>query len=137
MRKELEIHNEISELNRVAAFVEEVGEELQLTPELVFNLNLVLEEAVSNIIYYAYPKQVEHEIVVQAELMDKSLVFTLTDSGKPFDPTQAEDADITLSGEERQIGGLGIFLIKQIMNEVEYQRVEGKNVFTLKKVVMQ
>lgn len=137
MRKVLKIYNEITELSKVATLVKEVGEELQLTSELVFNLNLVLEEAVSNIIYYAYPKNVEHEIVVQAELIDKSLVFTLTDRGKPFDPTQVADADITLSGEERQIGGLGIFLIKQIMNEVEYQRVEGRNVFTLKKVVVQ
>lgn len=137
MRKVLKIYNEITELSKVATLVKEVGEELQLTSELVFNLNLVLEEAVSNIIYYAYPGQLEQEIVVQAELMDKSLVFTLTDSGKPFDPTQVEEADITLSGEERQIGGLGIFLIKQIMNEVEYQRVDGKNVFTLKKVIMQ
>lgn len=137
MRKILKIHNNINELNKVAALVEEVGDELQLTSALIFNLNLVLEEAVSNIIYYAYPKQAEHEIVVQAELVDKSLVFTLTDSGKPFDPTQVAEADITLPVEERQIGGLGIFLIKQIMNEVEYQRIEGMNVFTLKKVVMQ
>ena len=62
-------------------------------------------------------------------------VFTLTDSGEEFDPTQVPDADVTLSAEERQIGGLGIFLIRNIMNKVEYQRIEGKNVFTLTKEI--
>lgn len=133
MKKTLIIQNEINELNKLALFIEELGEELQLAPDLIFNLNLVLEEAVSNIILYAYPKQMGNEITIQADYKDHSLVFTLTDTGKPFDPTQAAEADITLSAEERPIGGLGIFLIKQIMNEVEYQRIEGRNVFTLKK----
>lgn len=133
MRKTLIIQNEINELNKLAQFIEELGDELQLAPDLIFNLNLVLEEAVSNIILYAYPKQMGKEISVQVDFSGQSLIFTLTDAGKPFDPTQAAEADITLSAEERPIGGLGIFLIKQIMNEVEYQRVEGRNVFTLKK----
>jgi anti-sigma regulatory factor (Ser/Thr protein kinase) len=110
-----------------------LGEELNLSPELVFNLNLVLEEAVSNVILYAYPKEEHQEIVLTAKISDKSLIFVLTDSGKEFDPTQAPDADVTLSAEEREIGGLGIFLIRQIMNKVEYQRIEGKNVLTLGK----
>lgn len=133
MRKTLFIQNEISELNKLVQFVEELGEELQLTPDLVFNLNLVLEEAVSNIILYAYPQQTGKDITVQADWNGHSLIFTLTDMGKAFDPTQVVEADITLSAEERPIGGLGIFLIKQIMNKVEYQRIEGRNVFTLKK----
>ena len=112
-----------------------MGEELNLAPDLVFNLNLVLEEAVSNVILYAYPKEEHQEIVLTAKMTDKNLIFVLTDSGKEFDPTQAPDADVTLSAEERQIGGLGIFLIRQIMNEVEYQRIEGKNVLTLGKQI--
>lgn len=133
MRKTLIIKNEINELSKLALFIEELGEELQLAPDLVFNLNLVLEEAVSNIILYAYPQKMDNEITIQADFNNDSLIFTLTDTGVPFDPTQVADADITLSAEERNIGGLGIFLIKQIMNEVEYQRIEGRNVFTLKK----
>lgn len=133
MRKTLIIQNEINELNKLAQFIEELGEEIKLTPDLIFNLNLVLEEAVSNIIFYAYPKQMGKDIIVQADWNGRSLLFTLTDTGKPFDPTQVAETDITLSAEERPIGGLGIFLIKQIMNEIEYQRIEGRNVFTLKK----
>ena len=133
MEKILVLRNEISEINRLAMFIEELGGELNLAPDLVFNLNLVLEEAVSNVILYAYPKEEHQEIHLTAKISDKSLIFVLTDSGKEFDPTQAPDADVTLSAEEREIGGLGIFLIRQIMNKVEYQRIEGKNVLTLGK----
>ena len=133
MEKILVLKNEISEINRLAMFIEELGEALNLAPDLVFNLNLVLEEAVSNVILYAYPKEEQQEIVLTAKKTDKSLIFVLTDSGKEFDPTQAPDADVTLSAEERQIGGLGIFLIRQIMNKVEYHRIDGKNVLTLGK----
>lgn len=135
MEKKLVLKNEISEINKLAIFIEEVGEELNLPSELVFNLNLVLEEAVSNVILYAYPKEEHQEILLTARKSDKNLIFMLTDSGKEFDPTQAPDADITLSAEEREIGGLGIFLIRQIMNEVAYQRIEGKNVLTLGKQI--
>jgi anti-sigma regulatory factor (Ser/Thr protein kinase) len=62
-----------------------------------------------------------------------AIVFVLTDTGKEFDPTLAPEADITLSADDREIGGLGIFLIRQIMNEVRYERIEGKNVLTLEK----
>ena len=133
MEKTLALKNDIAEISRLAEFVENLGEEFMLTPDLVFNLNLVLEEAVSNVILYAYPKE-EHEIItLSAKKDDNMLIFVLTDSGKEFDPTQIPDADVSLSAEEREIGGLGIFLIRQIMNTVEYQRIEGRNVLTLGK----
>ena len=145
MEKKLILQNEVAEISKLAIFIEELGEEFGLSPELVFNLNLVLEEAVSNVILYAYPKEEHQTISLIARKKDNQLIFVLTDSGKEFDPTQAPDADITLSAEDRPIGGLGIFLIRQIMNTlvfhrihnltntVEYQRIEGKNVLTLGK----
>lgn len=135
MKNKLCIKNEISEISRLATFIEEVGDELQLSPSLVMSLNLVLEEAVSNIILYAYPNAMGDNITIQADKNDNMLVFTITDSGIEFDPTQVKEADISLSAEERSIGGLGIYLIKKIMNEVTYQRIEGTNVFTLKKTL--
>lgn len=129
------LRNDITEISRIATFIEEVGEELDLPLSLVMSLNLVLEEAVANIILYAYPAKMNDEITIHVAKKEQMLVFTITDSGIAFDPTQAEEADITLSIEERPIGGLGIYLIKKIMNEVEYQRIEGNNVFTLKKVL--
>ena len=133
MEKKLILQNEVAEISKLAIFIDELGEEFGLSPELVFNLNLVLEEAVSNVILYAYPKEEHQTISLIAKKKENQLIFVLTDSGKEFDPTQAPDADITLSAEDRPIGGLGIFLIRQIMNTVEYQRIDGKNVLTLGK----
>jgi anti-sigma regulatory factor (Ser/Thr protein kinase) len=133
MEKKLVIKNDISEISKLAVFIDELGEEMNLTPELIFNLNLVLEEAVSNVILYAYGKEEQKDISLVAYLSDNNLVFVLTDSGMEFDPTKVPDADVTLSVEEREIGGLGIYLIRQIMNTVEYQRIDGKNVLTMRK----
>lgn len=133
MEKILVIENDISEISKLAVFIDELGEEMNLTPELIFNLNLVLEEAVSNVILYAYGEEKHKEISLMANMSDGNLVFVLTDSGKEFDPTKVPDADITLSAEEREIGGLGIFLIRQIMDKVDYQRIGEKNVLTVRK----
>lgn len=133
MEKSIILANDIAELSKLHAFIEEVGEDLSLTPDVVFNLDLVIEEAVVNIIHYAYPKEEHQYIYLSAHMHEGSIVFVLTDTGKEFDPTLAPEADITLSADEREIGGLGIFLIRQIMNEVRYQRIEGKNVLTLEK----
>ena len=133
MNKEIIIKNEIAELERVAVFVEEVSQLLSLDSETTMNLNLALEEVVSNVILYAYPQKMGENIIIKASSDDNILVFTITDKGDEFDPTKVEDADITLAAEDREIGGLGIFIVKNIMNEVTYQRLEGKNILTLKK----
>ena len=133
MEKTIILANEISEISRLYDFVEELGNEFSLSPDVTFNLNLVLEEAVVNIINYAYPNEEHESIYLSARLHEGSIVLVLTDTGKEFDPTMVPDADISLSAEDRQIGGLGIFLIRQIMNEVKYERIEGKNILTLEK----
>lgn len=133
MEKSIVLANDISEISRLYEFIEELGNDFSLSPDIVFNLNLVLEEAVVNIINYAYPKEEHESIYLSARMHEGSIVLVLTDTGKEFDPTAAPEADVTLSADERQIGGLGIFLIRQIMNEVKYERIEGKNVLTLEK----
>lgn len=133
MEKSIILTNDISEINKLSEFVEEIGNELSLAPDVVFNLNLVLEEAVVNIINYAYPKEEHQSIYLSATQHEDSIILVLTDTGVEFDPTMAPEADITLSAEERPIGGLGIFLIRQIMNEVRYDRIDGKNVLTMEK----
>ena len=133
MEKSIVLANEISEVSKLNDFIEEIGREFTIAPDVLFNLNLVLEEAVVNVINYAYPKE-EHEFIyLSASMHEGSIVLVLTDTGKAFDPTAAPEADITLSADERQIGGLGIFLIRQIMNEVKYERIDGKNILTLEK----
>ena len=135
MQKVLCIKNDIHELNTLTQFLEEVGDELGLSPGLVMNLNLVLEEAVSNIIFYAYPKDtvVEEAVTLTLTCEQDELLICLKAHRIAFDPTQKEDPDLTLSAEERPIGGLGIFLIRQLMDEVTYRREGDCNLFTMKK----
>jgi sigma-B regulation protein RsbU (phosphoserine phosphatase) len=96
-------------------------------------MNLALEEAVVNVIDYAYPEGTQGDINIEAKANDLRLKFIITDSGTPFDPTAQKEMDTTLSAEERPIGGLGIHLVRQIMDSINYERVNDKNVLTLRK----
>ena len=133
MRKEIKIKNHIDELEHVAAFVEQIGEELGLDMEMQMNLNLVLEEMVTNVIFYAYPQGTEAEIELMAEYDGKELTFVLSDQGEVFDSTLEEGANMEENPAERDLGGMGIFIVKNIMNQVSYQRLEGRNLLTMKK----
>ena len=132
MEREIKISNDLNEISVLASFIE-LGEELSLSFETTMNINLALEEAVANIIMYAYPTQEQHTILLRVTYSEKQLVFLLTDKGASFDPTQVDEVDVTLSLEERPIGGLGIFLIRSIMNEISYQRIDNENHLIMKK----
>lgn len=97
------------------------------------SFNLALEEAVVNVMTYAYAPDAQGELTLEAIADQRVLTFILTDMGVPFDPTAKEDADTTLGVEERPIGGLGIFLVRQLMDTVDYQRADGRNILTLTK----
>ena len=133
MRKELIIKNQMQELERVSAFVEGIVEELKLGQDMLCELQLVMEEMVVNVISYAYPEGTVADITLIAESDGTELTFVISDKGKEFDPTQQEDADMSINPAEREIGGMGIFIVKNIMNEVTYQRLEGHNLLTMKK----
>lgn len=135
MQKTLRIKNDIHELSTMNQFLEEAGEELGLSTAFRMSLNLVMEEAVSNIIFYAYKGDVKDAVDISLVKEGGELIVTLVDHGIAFDPTLRKDPDITLSAEDRPIGGLGIFLIKKIMDEVSYQRVDDRNVFVMKKKI--
>lgn len=133
--KEIILHNRIEEIERLAVFVEELADEAGIDPATSFNLNLALEEAVTNIINYAYPQGEDHTFTLTADKDGKgTLTLTLNDEGTAFNPLeQAPEVDTTLGVEERDIGGLGIFLIRQIMDDVYYERTDGHNILTLTK----
>ena len=97
------------------------------------NLNLAVEEAVVNVMTYAYPSGTKGTVNIVASTEGDWMQFVISDTGQPFDPTAQAEADTTLSAEERPIGGLGIFLIRQIMDAVSYMRVDGRNILTLRK----
>lgn len=123
----LMMRNDIEQIPTLSEWIEGLG----IPDELSMPINLALEEIVSNVMLYAYPHSSGRVLVEYTAPM----IFTITDSGIPFDPTKQKEADITLSAEEREIGGLGIHLVRQIMDEVIYERVEDKNVLTLIKTV--
>lgn len=136
MVKEISLINNISQVPMLTAWVDAVGEELSLPSTAMFQLNLALEEAVVNVMNYAYPGEEGRPVFLRAESSmaedgQERVIFTLTDEGVPFDPTKEAKPDITLSAEERQIGGLGIFLVEQLMETVEYRRSEKRNVLTM------
>lgn len=138
MYKMLSIKSEISELPLVNRFLEKVGEECCFSSALLMNLTLVVEEAVSNVIFYAYHEEDKgQQIDISLSFEGGLLTVTLMDTGLAFDPTAKKDPDITLSAEERPVGGLGIFLIKRIMDEVTYTREGERNVFVMKKRIVQ
>lgn len=105
---------------------------------LQFKIRLSIEETVENVVRYAYEDSVGW-MEVGTELDPEGLMLTITlkDAGKPFNPLDKPDPDVTLSAEDREIGGLGIFLCKQLMDEVAYQYADGCNILTMKKNISQ
>lgn len=131
--RHLTLHNDIRQIPQLADFVEAIAQEKQLSQTLTHHINLALEEAVSNVMLYAYPKGTDGMVDVDAILRKDSLEFTIVDSGKPFDPTAAPEVDFSIPIEDRPIGGLGIHLVRQLMETVSYERKADKNYLKMKK----
>ena len=133
MCKSITLPNDTHEVPRLAAFVDEVCEAIGFSPAVTMQMNLALEEAVVNVMKYAYPIGTHGNVTIEAQANDVRLKFTIIDSGKPFDPTVKADVDLSLPVQERPIGGLGIHIIRQIMDSINYERLDGHNVLTLRK----
>ncbi len=133
--KHFVVENRIEEISSLADRLEDLANEWELSPGLAMNINLVLEEALSNIIFYAFKDNKKHEIDISVSMHNKNITLKIEDSGIPFNPLEQQTPDITLPAEERPVGGLGIFLISQIMDEMNYARKGDQNVLTLKKSI--
>lgn len=133
MERHLILHNDIRQISELAGFLNGIAAVAKLDSALTNSLNLALEEAVSNVIMYAYPAGQDGTVDIGVLIRRDSLQFSIVDSGKPFDPTAAPDADVSLGVEDRPIGGLGIFLVRQIMDSVRYERLDARNILTMTK----
>lgn len=131
--RSITLSNNIDEVPQLAEFVDEFCETIGVDMSIAMSLNLALEEAVVNVMEYAYPAGTKGNVNIEAKANDQRLKFVITDWGTPFDPTAKTEVDTTLSAEERPIGGLGIHLVRQIMDSINYERTDGKNVLTLRK----
>lgn len=133
MKKRLVLPNDIETIPQLNEFIDLVAEEVGLDMSLTMSLNLAMEEAVVNVMDYAYPNGQKGNVDIEVTADQEWMTFVITDTGIAFDPTTKEDADTTLSAEERPIGGLGIFLVRQLMDDINYEREGNKNVLTLRK----
>jgi sigma-B regulation protein RsbU (phosphoserine phosphatase) len=126
------VKNDLAELQRLNQVVTEFAEHQNLAPELVYRVNLVLEEIITNVISYGYEDSSEHEISVRLSWEDPRIDIEIKDDGRPFNPLEAPQPDIGKPLIERQIGGLGIHLVRKMMDDLEYRRESDKNFLILK-----
>lgn len=135
LQHSLTLPNDVNTIPQLNEFLDTFCEEGGVDMETTMSLNLAMEEAVVNVMDYAYPEGTEGSVSIEARLDDTGITFVIIDNGIPFDPTAKEDADTTLPLDERNIGGLGIFLTRQIMDEIVYERDNDRNILTLRKYI--
>jgi anti-sigma regulatory factor (Ser/Thr protein kinase) len=131
LNQSITLPNDIAAVPQLTSFVDNVCSRLNIDGSTVMQMNLALEEAVVNVMNYAYPKGTKGDVDIRALCDGAQMKFVLIDSGTPFDPTKHQTPDVQLSADERAIGGLGIFLVTQIMDNVSYERRNEKNILTL------
>ncbi len=135
-KKDLTIVNDIARIRELQAFVEEAADAWELSMKVSMNINLVLEEIISNIIFYGYKDDSVHEIRIELVKADDEVQIIITDDAAVFDILAAEDfADNEKAAEDRKIGGLGIHFVKTLMDKVEYRRENEQNIISLIKKI--
>lgn len=128
----IQLKNNLSELESLNKVVAEFAERHRLSSKVLLNLSLALEEILTNVISHAYDDNDEHQIMVRLFLEQGQLKVEVEDDGRPFNPLEAPEPDLNKSLEERSIGGLGIHFVRKLMDELEYRREEGRNLFLIK-----
>jgi serine phosphatase RsbU (regulator of sigma subunit) len=131
----LTLNNDIEELNKLEPFLNSFFQKNDVDQAILSKLDLALEEALANVIMYAYPKGENGEVSLAIELKDGVVCSEISDRGMPFNPLHQQEANLDVALEERKIGGLGIHLIKEIMDSVGYEYKEGKNILKLELTV--
>lgn len=134
--KELIVPAKIEELEHVLEFVQTELERVDCPVKTQMQMAITVEEIYVNIAHYAYNPEVG-DAIIRCQLDEDPLrvIVQFEDTGKPYNPLEREDPDITLSAEEREIGGLGIYMAKQLMDQMEYRYEDGKNILTIQKII--
>lgn len=136
MANEINVKASLENLQEVIAFVDGFVEELGASMKAQMQIDVAVEEIFVNIASYAYaPDTGDAVISVETDTEKKQVLITFKDSGVPYNPLEKEDPDVTLSADERGIGGLGIFMVKKSMDDMRYERKDGCNVLTIVKGV--
>ena len=131
----LELKNDLSELGRLTQAITEYCESAELSPQILFALNLSLEEVVANVMSYGFDNDQEHLIIIRISRTDAGLHIEVEDDGIAFNPLEQKPPDIDAPIEERPIGGLGIHLVRHYMDALEYRRDKERNILSMKKSI--
>lgn len=132
--KELTIAATVENINTVTDFVGEQLEAYDCPMKAQIQINIAIDELFSNIAHYAYnPETGDATVCVEVVEDPMAVVITFIDKGVPYDPLKHADPNTTLSAEEREIGGLGIFMVKKTMDDITYEYKDGQNILTIKK----
>lgn len=130
------LHNDLAELERLAETVEMFGDAAGLAPRLVYSLNLALDELVTNVVSYGYDSaDAQGCITLDLTVDNGRLTAVLRDDGRPFNPLDRGPPDVDSPLEDRRIGGLGVHFVRTLMDEVRYERLDGRNCLVLAKTL--
>lgn len=130
---EITIVNQGSELARVAGLLDQFGAERHLAPGTVADMQIALDEVLNNITKYAYSDKAEHKIDICVHMRDSALEVVIEDGGAPFDPLAIPAPDVSAPLQERRVGGIGIHFVRELMDEVSYERIGERNRLVLRK----
>lgn len=132
--KELTIAATVDNIDTVTDFVNEQLETLNCPMKAQMQIDIAIDELFGNIAHYAYNPDIG-EATVRVEVVEEplSVIITFIDNGVPYDPLKKEDPDITLSADEREVGGLGIYMVKKTMDDITYEYKNGQNILAIKK----
>ena len=132
--KELTIEAKTENLDQVLSFIDEQLEENDCPMKPQMQIDVAVEELFVNIAHYAYNPEIGMATIrVEVQNDPLAVIITFVDHGVPYDPLAKDDPDITLSAEERQIGGLGIYMVKKSMDDISYEYKDGQNILRIKK----
>ena len=134
--KELTVEAKTTNIEAVTDFVNEQLEALDCPMKAQMQIDIAIDELFGNIAHYAYNPEIG-KATVRVEVIEDPLAVTITfiDNGIPYDPLAKADPDTTLSAEEREIGGLGIYMVKKSMDDITYEYKDGQNILTIKKKI--
>ena len=131
LSEKLTLNCDLNRIPELSDFIESITQRLEMDPMVTGQVQLAVEEAVVNVMTYAYPERKKGFVTIKAMSDGHELRLVVIDSGRAFDPTSKEKADVSLSLEDRPIGGLGIFLVRELMDTINYERVDGRNILMM------
>jgi serine/threonine-protein kinase RsbW len=134
-RLNLRIANDIAELTRVAEAIDEFCAAQAIPAANAFKLNIALEELLTNTISYGYGDEQRHEIAIDIAREGDTIVLEVSDDARAYDPLNAPPPDLDSAIEDRRVGGLGVHLVKTLMDDVRYAYRDGRNHITLRKKI--